>query len=36
VILKGLPWDFATFDQFIARVHRLTSQKPVVVYVVLT
>jgi len=36
VILKGLPWDFATFDQFIARVHRLTSQKPVTVYIVLT
>jgi len=36
VILKGLPWDFATFDQFIARVHRLTSTKPVTVYVVLT
>ncbi|MFQ6043216.1 MAG: SNF2-related protein, partial [Candidatus Poribacteria bacterium] len=36
VILKGLPWDFATFDQFIARVHRLTSERPVTVYVVLT
>jgi hypothetical protein len=36
VILKGLPWDFATFDQFIARVHRLTSKRPVTVYVVLT
>jgi hypothetical protein len=36
VILKGLPWDFATFDQFIARVHRLTSMRPVTVYVVLT
>jgi len=36
VILKGLPWDFATFDQFIARVHRLTSKQPVTVYVVLT
>ncbi len=36
VILAGLPWDFATLDQFLARVHRLTSRKPVKVYVVLT
>ena len=35
VILTGLPWDYATFDQFIARVHRLTSEKAVRVYVVL-
>lgn len=35
VIISGLPWDYATFDQAIARVHRLTSKKPVHVYVVL-
>lgn len=35
VILTGLPWDYATFDQFIARVHRLTSERGVRVYVVL-
>lgn len=32
VILLGFPWDFETMDQFIARVHRLTSKKPVHVY----
>ena len=36
VILAGLPWDFATLDQFLARVHRLTSKKPVKIYVILT
>lgn len=36
VILTGLPWDYATFDQFIARVHRLTSENAVKVYVVLS
>ncbi|MDR3708760.1 MAG: C-terminal helicase domain-containing protein [Capsulimonadaceae bacterium] len=36
VVLAGLPWDFATLDQFLARVHRLTSRRPVKVYVVLT
>lgn len=36
VILAGLPWDFASLDQFLARVHRLTSRRPVTVYVVLT
>ena len=34
VILLGLPWDFETMDQFIARVHRLTSKRPVRVYIV--
>ena len=35
IILRGLPWDFSTYDQFIARVHRLTSTRPVTIYVVL-
>lgn len=34
VILHGLPWDFESLDQFVARVHRLTSQKDVDIYVV--
>lgn len=34
VILLGLPWDFETMDQFIARVHRLTSTRPVRVYII--
>jgi SNF2 family DNA or RNA helicase len=36
VILRGLPWDYSTFDQFIARVHRLTSRSPVTVYIVMS
>jgi len=36
VILRGLPWDYSTFDQFIARVHRLTSKNPVTVYIVMS
>lgn len=36
VILTGLPWDFASLDQFVARVHRLTSKKDVRVYICLT
>ena len=36
VILRGLPWDYSSFDQFIARVHRLTSKRPVTIYVVMT
>jgi SNF2 family DNA or RNA helicase len=36
VIVHGLPWDYATFDQFIARVHRLTSKRDVTIYIVLT
>lgn len=36
VIIHGLPWDFSTFDQFIARVHRLTSIRDVTVYIVMT
>lgn len=34
VVLLGLPWDFESMDQFIARVHRLTSEREVHVYVV--
>ena len=33
VIVNGLPWDFATFDQAIARVHRITSRRPVDIYI---
>jgi hypothetical protein len=36
VIVNGLPWDFATFDQAIARVHRITSKHPVDIYVAQT
>jgi len=36
VIVHGLPWDFSSYDQFIARVHRLTSKKDVTVYIVCT
>ena len=35
VVLDGLPWDFGTMDQFLARVHRLSSTRPVTVYVVM-
>jgi SNF2 family DNA or RNA helicase len=35
VIMHGLDWDYETLDQFIARIHRLTSQRPVDVYVVI-
>ncbi len=33
VIVSGLPWDYATFDQAIARAHRLTSKRDVHIYV---
>ena len=33
VIVDGLVFSYEMFDQFIARVHRLTSKKPVTVYV---
>jgi hypothetical protein len=33
VIVNGLPWDFATFDQAINRVHRITSKRPVDIYI---
>jgi hypothetical protein len=35
VIVYGLPWDFATWDQFVKRVRRLTSPRPITVYVVI-
>jgi hypothetical protein len=35
VIMHGLDWSFDTNDQFIARVHRLTSKQPVDVFNVL-
>jgi hypothetical protein len=34
-ILDGLPWDFATFDQFIKRIRRLNSQRPITVYIIM-
>jgi hypothetical protein len=34
VVLIGLPWDYETMDQFVKRVRRLTSQKPVRVFVI--
>ncbi|MDQ3770066.1 MAG: hypothetical protein M3370_11415, partial [Actinomycetota bacterium] len=36
VILTGLPWSFEALDQFIKRVRRLTSRRPVSVYPLLT
>lgn len=36
VIVHGLPWTYSDLDQFVARVHRLTSQRPVTVYIVMT
>lgn len=36
VICHSVPWDHSSFEQFIARVHRLTSKKPVTIYVVMT
>ena len=35
VIVHGLPYSFMSMDQFIARVHRLTSKHPVSIYVVI-
>lgn len=35
VIVLGLPYSYMVLDQFLARVHRLTSRKPVSVYVVI-
>jgi hypothetical protein len=35
VILNGLDFDYETLDQFIARIHRLTSKNPVDVFVIL-
>ena len=36
VIVDGLVFSYEMFDQFIARAHRLSSSKPVTVYVMLT
>lgn len=36
VVVCGLPWDFATFEQFLARVRRFSSKRDISVYVVLT
>ncbi len=35
VIVSGLPYSFMVLDQFLARVHRLTSQRDVSVYAVM-
>ena len=35
VIVHGLPYSYMAMDQFIARVHRLTSKHAVSVYVIL-
>lgn len=35
VLLSGLPWSYMVLDQFLARVHRLTSEREVNVYVVI-
>lgn len=35
VIVHGLPDSYMEIDQFVARVHRLTSKQPVSVYVIL-
>jgi len=35
VILHGLDFDYELLDQFIARIHRLTSKEPVDVFVIL-
>lgn len=36
VVVDGLVFSYEMFDQFVARVHRLSSTKPVTVYVMLT
>lgn len=35
IILDGLPWDYATKDQMVKRVRRLTSRRPVVAYIIM-
>lgn len=35
VVLLGLDWDYETFAQFTERVHRLTSENPIDVYVII-
>lgn len=36
VVVAGLPWDLATFEQFLARVRRFSSKRDISVYVLLT
>ncbi len=36
VLVDGLVFSYEMFDQFIARAHRLSSKKPVTVYVMVT
>lgn len=36
VVLFGLDWDYETYAQFTERVHRLTSKRPVDVYVIVS
>ncbi len=36
VLLLGFPWSYEAFDQFLARVWRRTSKKPVSVYCLIT
>jgi hypothetical protein len=36
VIMNGMPWDYASFDQAINRIHRITSKHPVDVFVAQT
>lgn len=36
VVLLGLPWSHEAMKQFLDRVHRLTSTRPVTVYVLVT
>lgn len=35
VVLLGLDWDYETYAQFTERVHRLTSERPIDVYVII-
>ena len=35
VILSGLDFDYETLEQFVARIHRLTSTNPVDIFVIL-
>jgi len=35
VILHGFDWSYDDMDQFVARVHRLTSKNPIDIYVIL-
>jgi SNF2-related domain/Helicase conserved C-terminal domain len=35
VVIYGLPWDFETLDQFAKRVRRMSSRRPIDVYIVL-